>query len=178
MNVVPKITGLLSPNKFEPWALPLGTNITRCGRVGCLKNHYYYPWWQSQHHGALAAALRMSSLSRAQLPYCYCMYACGPLVCPSAQNLHRNLQKKTSDILGKVQTKFFFCIDNNNACHTRCTWAGGTTEFTRIICWSCTFFLTYHVCLRIFDQIRWAFPFFHLIPKPKKWILAIIVEAG
>jgi len=28
-----------------------------------------------------------------------------------------------------------------------------------------SFFLTYHVCLGIFDQICWAFAFFRLIPK-------------
>ena len=50
--------------------------------------------------------------------------------------------------------------------YTRYTWAGGTMEFSRIIdqiCWSCAFFLTYHVCLGIFDQICWAFTFFRLI---------------
>ena len=46
-----------------------------------------------------------------------------------------------------------------------CTWAGGSTEFSRIIdqiCWSCAFSLTYHVCLWFFDQICWAFAFSHL----------------
>jgi hypothetical protein len=52
--------------------------------------------------------------------------------------------------------------------NTRCTWAGGTTEFSRIIdriCWSCAFPLTYHVFLGILDQFRWAFTFSRLIPK-------------
>ena len=41
-------------------------------------------------------------------------------------------------------------------------------EFSRIIdriCWSCAFFLTYHVSLGIFDPICWAFAYFCLIPK-------------
>ncbi len=53
--------------------------------------------------------------------------------------------------------------------YTCCTWAGGSTEFSSIIdqiCWSCAFFLTYHVCLGIFDQICWAFAFFSLKPFP------------
>jgi hypothetical protein len=52
--------------------------------------------------------------------------------------------------------------------NTCCPWAGGATEFSRIIdriCWSCAFFLTYQVCLGIFDQICWALAFFLLIPK-------------
>ena len=51
------------------------------------------------------------------------------------------------------------CITNTK--YTRCAWAGGTTEFLRIIdriCW--------------FDQICWAFAFFRLITK--RWMDKLI----
>ena len=46
--------------------------------------------------------------------------------------------------------------------YTRYTWAEGTMEFSRIIdhiCWSCAFFLTYHVCLKYLTKFVGPLPF-------------------